>query len=130
MLIDQFNRLMDEQRYAEAQVVAKRAAELDPNNPVVMQVLWQAKFVNRLMLTKAIQSEKEDKISSMPWTTWTKPPRPSTTSKPLPIPQRQGMEGHHRTGEEIRRRPRPAAHGAGNRDREEAPHAGLAAVHQ
>ena len=41
MKIDQFNKLMDEQRYPEAQVVAKQAAELDPNNPVVVQVLWQ-----------------------------------------------------------------------------------------
>ena len=33
MMIDEFNKLMDEQRYAEAEVVAKQAAELDPDEP-------------------------------------------------------------------------------------------------
>ncbi|MBU4272492.1 MAG: hypothetical protein KKA28_11585 [Planctomycetes bacterium] len=60
MLIDQFNRLMDEQRFDEAQVVAKRAAELDPENPVVVQVLLNAKLVNNLMRAKSIQSQKEE----------------------------------------------------------------------
>ena len=60
LMIDQFNRMMDEQRYEEAQVLAKRAAELDPENPVVVQVLWQAKFVNRIMRNRAIASEKEE----------------------------------------------------------------------
>ena len=60
MLIDQFNRLVDEQRYPEAVVVAKQAAELAPNDPVVVQVLWQAKFVRRFREAKAIQAAKED----------------------------------------------------------------------
>ena len=57
--IDKFNKLMDEQRYPEAQVVAKQAAELDPNNPVVVQVLWQEKFVSRYQRNKAIRDKKE-----------------------------------------------------------------------
>ena len=36
---------MDEQRYAEAEVVAKRAREIDPENPVVKQLIWQSQFV-------------------------------------------------------------------------------------
>ena len=60
LLIDKFNKLMDEQRYDEAQVVAKQANELDPDNPVVMQVLWQARFVRRFQNAKAIQDQKED----------------------------------------------------------------------
>ena len=58
--IDEFNRLMDEQRCEEAQVAANQAAELDPNNPVVVQIQWQAKFVRRFMNAKAIESAKED----------------------------------------------------------------------
>ncbi len=58
--IDEFNKLMDEQRYEEAQVVAKQAAELDPENPVVTQVLWQAKFVRRMMNAKSIQDSAEE----------------------------------------------------------------------
>jgi general secretion pathway protein D len=58
--IDEFNRLMDEQRWEEAQVAANQAAELDPNNPVVVQIQWQAKFVRRFMNAKAVESAKED----------------------------------------------------------------------
>lgn len=60
LLIDEFNKLMDEQRYEEAQVVAKRAAELDPENPVVVQVNWQAKFVRRFAEAKDIEGAKEE----------------------------------------------------------------------
>jgi general secretion pathway protein D len=60
MLIDEFNQLMDSQEYEKAQVVAKRAEELDPENPVVQQVRWQAKFVRRFMNGKAIAEQKEE----------------------------------------------------------------------
>jgi general secretion pathway protein D len=60
MKIDEFNRLMDEQRYEEAQVAANQAVELDPKNPVVTQIQWQAKFVRRFMNAKAIESDKEN----------------------------------------------------------------------
>ena len=62
MLIDKFNRLRDEQRYEEAQVVAKQAAELDPNNPVVVQVLWDAKFILRDHWAKEIRDQTEDGV--------------------------------------------------------------------
>jgi general secretion pathway protein D len=62
LLINDFNRLMDEQKYDEAQVVAKKAAELDPNNPVVTQVVWQAKFVRRFQSGSAIRDAKEDQF--------------------------------------------------------------------
>ena len=42
VMVNDFNRLMDEQRYAEAEVLAKRAAELDPRNPVVEQLNLRA----------------------------------------------------------------------------------------
>ncbi len=60
MKIDEFNHLMDERRYEEAQVAANQAVELDPKNPVVVQIQWQAKFVRRFMNAKAIEAEKED----------------------------------------------------------------------
>jgi len=58
-LVNEFNKLMDEQRYAEAQVLAKRAAELDPQNPVVVQLNYQAKFVERHMQNMNIAAQKE-----------------------------------------------------------------------
>jgi len=59
-MVDEYNKLMDEQRFAEAEVIAKRAAELDPQNPVVQQLLWQSKFVRRFMRNKALQDAKEE----------------------------------------------------------------------
>ena len=60
LLVNEFNRLMDEQRFEEAEVVAKRAAELDPQNPVSQQLLWQSKFVRRFMNNEAVKAAKED----------------------------------------------------------------------
>ena len=59
-MVDEFHRLMDEQRWAEAEVVAKRAAELDPKNPVVQHLLWVGKFTRRVMNNKDVEGEKEE----------------------------------------------------------------------
>ena len=58
--VDDFNKLMDEQRWPEAEVVAKRAQELSPEEPVVQQLLYQVRFVRRLANSKQIQSDKEN----------------------------------------------------------------------
>ena len=62
LMVDEFNRLMDEQRFPEAEVIAKRAAELDPENPLIQQLLWQSKFVRRFMRDKATAAEKENNL--------------------------------------------------------------------
>ena len=58
-MVDEYNRLMDEQRFAEAEVLAKRAYELDPDNPVTVQLVTQSKFVRRYFNNLRIQDEKE-----------------------------------------------------------------------
>jgi len=58
--IDEYNKLMDEQRYAEAEVLAKQAAELDPDNPVAVQLLRNSKFVTNFQRGMAIQEQKRD----------------------------------------------------------------------
>ena len=60
VMCDEFNRLIDEQRYAEAEVVAKRAAELDPENPVVRQLMLTSKFVRRVFNNMAVRDAKEE----------------------------------------------------------------------
>ena len=62
LLVDEFNTLMDEQRFAEAQVVARRAAELAPEEPVVLQLQAQAKFVMRMHNNGRIMAESEDGV--------------------------------------------------------------------
>ncbi len=59
LMVDEFNTLMDEQRWGEAEVVAKRAAELDPDNPVVRQLVFQSKFVRRFYNNLAVSDAKE-----------------------------------------------------------------------
>ena len=57
--VDEYNRLLDEQRFAEAEVVAKRASELDPENPVVRQLLVESRLIRRFHANNAIRSDKE-----------------------------------------------------------------------
>ena len=59
-LVDDCHQLLEEQRYAEAEVLAKRARELDPDNPVVKQLIWNAKFINRVQRNQRIQEAKEE----------------------------------------------------------------------
>ncbi len=58
-LIDDYNKLMDEQRWEEAGIKAKQAAELDPKNPVVTQVMLNWKLVTAIQRNKALADAKE-----------------------------------------------------------------------
>lgn len=58
-LVNDYNRLLDEQRYEEAEVLAKRARELDPENPVVVQLEIESKFIHRHMNNMDIVAKKE-----------------------------------------------------------------------
>ena len=48
VLVDQFNELIDERRYAEAEVLARQARELAPEEPVVQTLVWKSRFVKRI----------------------------------------------------------------------------------
>ncbi|MFW6168918.1 MAG: hypothetical protein ACODAD_00410 [Planctomycetota bacterium] len=58
-LVEEFNELLDEQRYAEAELIAKQAKELAPEAEVVQSLLWQSRFVRRIQEQMAIKEEKE-----------------------------------------------------------------------
>lgn len=49
-LVDQFNTLLNEHRYEEAEVIAGRLYEMAPNEPIALQVLNQARFIRREVL--------------------------------------------------------------------------------
>jgi len=59
LLVDEFNKLMEEHRYAEAEVVAKRAREVAPDEPVVKQLGLTAKMVIRTQEVEDIREAKE-----------------------------------------------------------------------
>ncbi len=46
-LVDEFNKLMDQRRFAEAHLVAQKAKELDGQNPVVMNMVLKSQFAYR-----------------------------------------------------------------------------------
>jgi len=58
-LVEQFNNLIDEQRFSEAEVIAKQAHELEPESEVVRSMLLTSKFAWRVQEQNAIQDDKE-----------------------------------------------------------------------
>ena len=60
MIVDEYNTMIDERRYAEAEALAKKAAQLSPDNPVVRQLLSQSRMIRRLDTQKSIAGDKED----------------------------------------------------------------------
>lgn len=59
-LVDEYNGLMDQQRWAEAEVLAKRAKALDPENPVATQLVQQSSLIRRLQNSMVLQGEQTD----------------------------------------------------------------------
>jgi general secretion pathway protein D len=59
-MVEEYNQLMREQRVDEAEVVAKRAVELDPQNGVAKQILQEAKLIRAYTHDMIIKAAKED----------------------------------------------------------------------
>ncbi|PHS02893.1 MAG: general secretion pathway protein GspD [Blastopirellula sp.] len=59
-MVDQFNELMDQQRWAEAEVIARQARELAPLNPVVQTLIWKSIFARRMANNMQIRDDKEN----------------------------------------------------------------------
>ena len=59
-MVDQFNRLIDEHRYAEAEVVAQRLYEMAPEEPVAQQVWQSSKFIRREKLNRELSDMSEE----------------------------------------------------------------------
>ncbi|NOY40524.1 MAG: general secretion pathway protein GspD [Planctomycetes bacterium] len=62
-LVDQYNTLRNEQRYADMEVVAKRLFDLAPKEPVAQQVWANAKFIRREMLNNEIREMTEEGVA-------------------------------------------------------------------
>ena len=61
-LVEQYNTLIDEQRFAEAEVLAKKAAQLSPDSVVARQLLSQSRVIRRLDTQKSLASSKASAI--------------------------------------------------------------------
>lgn len=62
LLVDQFNQLMDEQRFAEAEIVAKKAQQLSPGSQLATQLVKQSRLIRQWNNQMAILDRKEDGV--------------------------------------------------------------------
>jgi len=62
-LVDEFNRLLDEHQFAEAEAIARQARELNPDAPVVHNMHWKVRFVRRLQTGLAIRERSEEGLA-------------------------------------------------------------------
>ena len=58
-LVEDFNKLVNEGRYAEAEMVARQAYELAPQLEVVQALNWKAKFIRRYANQMAMRDQAE-----------------------------------------------------------------------
>ena len=58
-LVNEFNQLVDEQRYHEAERVAKKLRALAPDEPIAQQVWTYALFIRRNHLNRKLADDKE-----------------------------------------------------------------------
>ncbi|HEV3416297.1 MAG TPA: hypothetical protein VG056_05775, partial [Pirellulales bacterium] len=61
-MVDDYNKLVEERRYPEAEIVAKRAAEMDPENPVVVQMVVVSKALRRQATDLSNNDQKEEAV--------------------------------------------------------------------
>lgn len=59
-LAEQFNVLMEQQRYSEAEVIARQARQIAPDDPVVANMLWKSRFAHRVMVDTMNKEAKDN----------------------------------------------------------------------
>lgn len=59
VFVDQFNTLLDEQRFSEAEQIAKKARELAPNEPAVEVMQWKSRFARQIAAATTRKELKE-----------------------------------------------------------------------
>ena len=58
-MVDEFNTFMDQERFSEAVVLAKKARELAPDNPTVESMMWKSRFAERLLVEMSIRDRSQ-----------------------------------------------------------------------
>jgi general secretion pathway protein D len=61
-MVNEFNRLMDERRYAQAELVAKQAQELAPNAPLTVQLRTQVRQMRNYVNQVDFQTDRDDGV--------------------------------------------------------------------
>lgn len=67
--VEKFNTLLDQQRYAEAEVIARTAREIAPMSPVTQNMIWKTQFarqmVSHMARTERFASRSEQTMGSV-----------------------------------------------------------------
>ncbi|TWT49190.1 outer membrane porin HofQ [Rubripirellula amarantea] len=63
MLVDEFNALMKDRRFNEAELIAKQVAELKPGDPVSIQMFHNSRMGVRMSQDQEIRAAKEDSFA-------------------------------------------------------------------
>lgn len=59
-LVESFNKLMEERRYQEAEVVAKQVSELKPGDPIAISMHHTSRMGTRLLIDREIHDAQEE----------------------------------------------------------------------
>ncbi|MFV1969214.1 MAG: hypothetical protein ACC628_27650, partial [Pirellulaceae bacterium] len=59
-LVEAFNQLIEEERYAEAEVIASQVRELDPESPIARTLMLNSKIVRRVNEQRWLRESKEE----------------------------------------------------------------------
>ena len=59
-LVEEFNELFKQQRFAEAEIVAKKAKEMNPKDPTAETLFWKARLGRRVASNEKLKNEKEE----------------------------------------------------------------------
>ena len=62
-LVETFNDLMEQRRYPEAEVVAKKVSELSPGSSIAKSMFHTSRMGTRLMINEDIAAAKEDNVT-------------------------------------------------------------------
>ena len=124
-MVDEYNKLVEERRYAEAEIVAKRAADMDPDNPVVVQMVTVSKALRRQATENAIKDEKEEAVVKE-FESIDKASIPDSTE--IRFPGKPQLAGTHSNASEAADGRPPAPKRRRYRDRAKADDAGVAQV--
>ena len=94
-LVDEFNQLWDQQRFSEANVIAKKARELDPRNPVVQTLMMKATTARQIQ-SKLMRDQQFNDNAVQAWH--------SVERSATPMDDEDQMEFPHYWGELTKRR--------------------------
>ena len=84
--VDEFDKLMDEQRFPEAEILAKRANGLERlKNPIVQQLMWVSKFARATFNNQTIQEARQSGAMAE-WTSIDEAAVPFDDREPIRFP--------------------------------------------